>query len=110
MTRAVNPYKWFRWLRLLGTVWHKNGVPMWALVASALSFGWLPFLQLKGGYAVADVRTLSPQLARSLIVPQLLEIMSVSASVSCLLVWASQCLAYIRYYAWLVAFDPGLGV
>ena len=83
---------------------------MWALLASALSFGWLPFLQLKGGYAVADVRTLSPQLARSLIVPQLLEIMSVSASVSCLLVWASQCLAYIRYYAWLVACDPGLGV
>ena len=28
--------------------------------------------------------------------------MSTSASVSCLLVWASQCLAFIRYYAWLV--------
>ncbi|CAF9911795.1 MAG: hypothetical protein HETSPECPRED_000447 [Heterodermia speciosa] len=85
MTRAINPWKWFGWLKLLGTVWHKSGVPMWALVASALSFGWLPFLQLKGGYAIAD----------------LLEIMSISASVSCLLVWASQCLAYIRYHAWL---------
>ncbi|KAL8796006.1 MAG: hypothetical protein Q9195_001582 [Heterodermia aff. obscurata] len=85
MTRVINPWKRLRWFRLLGTVWHKNGVPMWALLASALSFGWLPFLQLKGGYAIAD----------------LLEIMSVSASVSCLLVWASQCLAYIRYYNWL---------
>ena len=28
--------------------------------------------------------------------------MSTSASVSCLLVWASQCLAFIRYYAWSV--------
>ena len=63
MTRVINPWKWFGWFRLLGTVWHRNGVPMWALVASVLSFGWLPFLQLKGGYAVADVRALFSQLA-----------------------------------------------
>lgn len=66
MTRAINPWKWFGWLKLLGTVWHKSGVPMWALVASALSFGWLPFLQLKGGYAIADVRNPFPPLARLL--------------------------------------------
>ena len=32
--------------------------------------------------------------------PQLLEIMSISAIVGCLLVWASQCLAFIRYWLW----------
>ena len=34
--------------------------------------------------------------------------MSTSASVSCLLVWASQCLAFIRYYAWLVSIYESL--
>lgn len=85
MTRKINPWKWFRILKFLGSVWHKTGVPMWALFISFIAFYWLPFLQLHGGYAIAD----------------LLEIMSISASVGCLLVWASQCLAFIRYWAWL---------
>ncbi|KAL9072164.1 MAG: hypothetical protein Q9161_003785 [Pseudevernia consocians] len=85
MTRKINPWKWFRFLKFLGSVWHKTGVPMWALFFSFIAFYWLPFLQLHGGYAIAD----------------LLEIMSISASGGCLLVWASQCLAFIRYWAWL---------
>lgn len=32
-----------------------NGVPMWALLFSALSFFWLPFLQFNNGIAVDDV-------------------------------------------------------
>lgn len=55
MTRNVSPWQWFSWLKPIGTVWHKSGVPMLALLLSAISFFWLPFLQLKGGYAIADV-------------------------------------------------------
>ena len=35
---------------------------------------------------------------------KLVEIMSTSASASCILVWASQCLAFIRYWQWFVIF------
>lgn len=55
MTRRINPWKWFRFLEFLGSVWRKTGVPMWALLISFLAFYWLPFLQLHGGYGVADV-------------------------------------------------------
>ena len=55
MTREISPWRWFSWLRAMGTVWHKSGVPMLALLVSAISFFWLPFLQLRKGYAVADV-------------------------------------------------------
>lgn len=55
MTRKINPWRWFGILKFLGSVWHKTGVPMWALFLSFLAFYWLPFLQLRGGYAIADV-------------------------------------------------------
>ncbi len=55
MTRKINPWKWFGFLKFLGSVWHKTGVPMWALFVSFIAFYWLPFLQLHGGYAIADV-------------------------------------------------------
>ena len=57
MTRKINPLRWFGVLKFLGSVWPKSGVPMWALFFSFLSFYWLPFLQLRGGYAIADVRS-----------------------------------------------------
>ena len=55
MTRKINPWRWFRFLNFFGSVWYKTGVPMWALFFSFLAFYWLPFLQLRGGYAIADV-------------------------------------------------------
>ena len=55
MTRKISPWRWLRILRFLGSVWPKTGVPMWALFVSFLAFYWLPFLQLQGGYAIADV-------------------------------------------------------
>lgn len=55
MTRKISPWRWLRILRFLGSVWPKTGVPMWALFVSFLAFYWLPFLQLRGGYAIADV-------------------------------------------------------
>lgn len=55
MTRKIDRRKWYRFLKFLGIVWHRTGVPMWALSVSFIAFYWLPFLQLRGGYAVADV-------------------------------------------------------
>ena len=55
MTRTINPWRRFSILKALGTVWHKTGVPMWALLCSFISFIWLPFLQLKKGSAIDDV-------------------------------------------------------
>ncbi|KAF1846862.1 uncharacterized protein K460DRAFT_362993 [Cucurbitaria berberidis CBS 394.84] len=69
----------------LSVVVPKTGVPARALVFSALSFIWLPFVTLKGGYAVQ----------------YLIEIIQISSSVSCLIVWASVSFAYLRYYIWL---------
>lgn len=55
MTRTINPWGWCSFLKELGSVWHKTGVPMWALFGSFIAFLWLPFLQLKRGYAIAEV-------------------------------------------------------
>ena len=55
MTRKISPWRWLRVLKFLGSVWPKTGVPMWALFFSFLAFYWLPFLQLRRGYAIADV-------------------------------------------------------
>ena len=55
MTRTISPWGCASFLKELGSVWHKTGVPMWALFISFLAFLWLPFLQLSRGYAIADV-------------------------------------------------------
>ena len=56
MTREMQPDTWpLSWLRHLGTVVPKTGVPGWALLVSAIAFFWLPFLQLKSGYAIQEV-------------------------------------------------------
>ena len=55
MTRTISPWGWASSLKELGSVWHKTGVPMWALFVSFVAFLWLPFLQLKRGYAIEDV-------------------------------------------------------
>ena len=55
MTRNISPYGKMSWAAKLGTVWHKNRVPMWALLVSAFVFIWLPFLELTNNVAVNDV-------------------------------------------------------
>jgi len=72
-------------MRRLSIVVRQTGVPAWALLFSTLSFIWLPFLQLKSGYALEE----------------LVEIMSFSGSTACLIVWSALCLAFIRYERWL---------
>lgn len=53
MTRRPGPH--FRWLGVLGSVWHQNGVPMVALIVSAVCFMWLPILAVRGSYSIANV-------------------------------------------------------
>ena len=103
MTRKIDQFSRLRRLRGLGSVWNRTGVPVRALCASFVAFVWLPFLRLKALVAIDDV---FPQHSSPLMKTdskQLFEIMSVSASVSCLLVWASLCVAFIRYYIWYLA-------
>lgn len=59
MTRRTGSH--FRWLRSLGSVWHKNGVPMVALVISAVCFMWLPIVAVRGSYSIANVSTDIPE-------------------------------------------------
>ncbi|CAN9417229.1 unnamed protein product [Alternaria alternata] len=81
-----------KFLHSFSVVVPKTGVPARALIFSAGAFLWLPFLSLKGGYAVQYV----------------IEIFQISASVSCLIVWASISFAYLRYYIWLKHCDQNL--
>ncbi|KAH7192825.1 amino acid permease-domain-containing protein [Fusarium flagelliforme] len=60
-------------------------VPLRALGLSVISFIWVPFLEIPGGF--------SPVSSFGWAV----EILIQSGSVSVILVWACQCLAYIRY-------------
>ncbi|KAI1375787.1 amino acid permease-domain-containing protein [Hypoxylon crocopeplum] len=57
-------------------------VPIRAMAVSALAFAWVPFLQLGGG---AGVNTFISVLAEM-------------SSIAVLIVWAAECLAFIRYY------------
>lgn len=73
-----------RILNSLSLVVRQTSVPAAALLFTAVFFIWLPFLQLERGYAIEE----------------LIEIISVSGSISCLIVWSAQCLAFIRYERW----------
>ncbi|KAL9103249.1 MAG: hypothetical protein Q9163_001700 [Psora crenata] len=62
MTREIDSRSPIAILKGLSSVWNKTGVPVRALWVSFIAFIWLPFLQLKGGVAISDVRT--PQSTR----------------------------------------------
>jgi yeast amino acid transporter len=56
ITREMPDTNWLnKQIRRLSLVAPRTGVPAAALLFSAVSFFWLPFLQLKGGYALQDV-------------------------------------------------------
>ncbi|KAF9872800.1 amino acid permease [Colletotrichum karsti] len=61
-------------------------VPLRAMVFSALAFWWVPFLQISGG-----TDTSTP-------VGMFIEILAQMGSAGVVIVWACQCLAFIRYY------------
>jgi len=54
LTREADKHK-LRAIHVMSTVVPKTGAPAAAVVVSALSFFWLPFLQLKGGYTIQRV-------------------------------------------------------
>ncbi|KAF8246073.1 hypothetical protein K440DRAFT_662315 [Wilcoxina mikolae CBS 423.85] len=59
-----------------------SNVPIWAILASAVLFAWVPVLRVGGsGESIQTVQ----------------EITTVTGSVGCVLVWASQCLAFISF-------------
>lgn len=90
-----------RLLHSFSVVVPQTGVPARALIFSALAFFWLPFVNLKPGYAVQYVRTsFSNHSKQTNKLPQLIEIIQISSSVSCLIVWAALSFAYLRYYLW----------
>lgn len=85
LARQIPDSNWIgKKVNRLSLVVRQTGVPAAALFFSAVSFIWLPFLHLNRGYALEEV----------------VEIMSVSASISCLIAWAALCLAFIRYEKW----------
>ncbi|KAH8697603.1 putative proline-specific permease [Talaromyces proteolyticus] len=65
---------------------NRRGVPMKAMVLSAVAFWWVPFLQLRGG-----TTTSTP-------IGMFIEILAEMGSVGVLIVWSCECLAFIRYY------------
>ena len=56
MTRKINQFSRLGFLRGLGSVWNRTGVPVRALCVSFIAFVWLPFLRLKAGVAIENVR------------------------------------------------------
>ncbi len=87
--------KYVKWLAKL----NRFNVPFWALIVSAGSLYWLPFVQHTQGYSVESVSHI--WVARSCSAVnnvQVLTVVITIGSVGTVLVWASQCLAYIRYW------------
>lgn len=85
LARQIPDSNWIgKKVNRLSLVVRQTGVPAAALFFSAVTFIWLPFLHLNRGYALEEV----------------IKIMSVSASISCLIAWAALCLAFIRYEKW----------
>ncbi|KAK1752730.1 amino acid transporter [Echria macrotheca] len=74
-----------RFLAWFGRTNHRK-VPMRAMIFSALAFWWVPFLQLKGGTG-SDTP-----------IGMFIEVLAEMGSVGVLIVWACECLAFIRFY------------
>lgn len=105
LTRSIGirERKWYlKWLSIMGTTTPISRVPGWALLVSAVAFCWLPFLHLGQGFSSQDVRSeMSLHLVKIADVSnKVLIIFATTGSVGGVMVWASQCLAYIRCWMW----------
>ncbi|RAQ55503.1 amino acid transporter [Aspergillus flavus] len=83
LTRKIYGRKW-RWLAFFGKT-NSYQVPVRAMFLSCC-FLWVPFLYL------------SPNNSKGTTIASLLEVLSQLGSVSCLIVWACECWAFIRFY------------
>ncbi|KAJ5734610.1 proline-specific permease [Penicillium manginii] len=89
LTSGLEGGKGQRWyLRILA--WfgktNRHQVPIRAVIFSAVSFSWVPFLQLIG----------KPDTRSS--INEFIEILSQMASIGVLIVWGMNCLAFLRYH------------
>ncbi|KAL2869111.1 uncharacterized protein BJX67DRAFT_371069 [Aspergillus lucknowensis] len=65
---------------------NRHGVPIRAMIFSALAFIWVPYLQLRDGTGTETS------------VGMFIEILSQMSSVAVIIVWACEVVAFIRYY------------
>ncbi|KAI0514627.1 amino acid permease/ SLC12A domain-containing protein [Xylaria bambusicola] len=86
--RFLNYLSWF------GETNHR-GVPIRAVTLSALAFIWVPFLQLQGYRQNTQKQT---SMLASVGISSFIDILSELASVGVIIVWASQCVAFLSYY------------
>lgn len=91
----------------LGKTEERRKVPRRAIIFSTIVFCWIPYLELLGDNTESDssidmVRQLLLIFSRvfELTIAQLVEVLSSMASVGVLIVWACECLAFIRFYHW----------
>ncbi|KAI3338694.1 amino acid permease/ SLC12A domain-containing protein [Ustulina deusta] len=83
-----------------------EGVPFRAVVFSAAAFGWVPFLQLQGydqNNPIAQA-TASPSAG----ITTFIDILSEISSVGVIIVWACECVAFLRYRHFLVTYEDSL--
>ncbi|KAE8387447.1 amino acid permease-domain-containing protein [Aspergillus alliaceus] len=83
LTRKIYGKQW-RWLAFFGKT-NSYQVPVRAMFLSCF-FLWVPFLYL------------SPRNGPGTTIASLLEVLSQLGSVSCIIVWACECWAFIRFY------------
>ncbi|KGO69022.1 Amino acid/polyamine transporter I [Penicillium italicum] len=97
-----------RWyLRVFAWFGETDGrqVPLRAMIFSAVAFWWVPFLQLiRGSKSIQSSTntTESAQKETRASVDMFVEVLSQMAYSAVLIVWACECLAFIRFYHWCV--------
>ena len=102
--RTERDSEWFiRAIARLSTVESKTRSPWWALLLSVLLLFWLPFQRINSSYNKQQVCIYIEVCTSEIIyaadgTKQLQEILVNLGSVGCVLVWSSQCLAFICYY------------
>ncbi|PYH92925.1 amino acid transporter [Aspergillus ellipticus CBS 707.79] len=78
--------------RQLAILSKETRVPVVALLVTLLAFAWVPFLQLSCSRTLTHIRS----------------VISTSSSTAIMIVWASICVAFLRYYYWLKKYDAYL--
>ncbi|KAI1846699.1 hypothetical protein JX266_007272 [Neoarthrinium moseri] len=94
-----NNYSFSRYFKkTFGQVWSSTGVPAMALLVSLLAFYWLPFIQ----YSWKKDRD------RAQALEQIIQIVSLTSSISCIITWTLLLIAYLRYNHWITTCADGL--
>ncbi|KAI1126465.1 amino acid permease/ SLC12A domain-containing protein [Nemania abortiva] len=92
-----------KFLEILSFLGETNGrgVPVRAVVVSALAFIWIPFLQLQGYNQTPDNSDQDNNNIVSAGISSFIDILSQLGSVGVIIVWACECLAFLSYRHYL---------